>query len=188
MSISCGESVKIIKEAKKEGLAITCGVAAHHLYFNDTDLEGFDANLKVMPPIRSKQDQKALLKGVKEGTIDVICSDHQPEDIEHKKLEFEIANFGIGAIEQTFAAANSLDIELDTLISKLTVAPRAVFNLEPSHIEEGAQADITFFDPTASEAVTSDSLTSLAWNNPYISHTLTGKVQGVVLGDRTVLR
>ncbi|MDG1780465.1 MAG: dihydroorotase [Flavobacteriales bacterium] len=188
MSISCGESVKIIKEAKKEGLAITCGVAAHHLYFNDTDLEGFDANLKVMPPIRSKQDQKALLKGVKEGTIDVICSDHQPEDIEHKKLEFEIANFGIGAIEQTFAAANSLDIELDTLISKLTVAPRAVFNLEPSHIEEGAQADITFFDPTASEAVTSDSLTSLAWNNPYISHTLTGKVQGVVLGGRTVLR
>ena len=188
MSISCAESVKIIKDAKKEGLNITCGVAVHNLYFNDTDLEGFDANLKVMPPIRSQQDQKALIKGVKDGTIDLICSDHQPEDIEHKKLEFEIANFGIGAIEQTFSAANSLDIDLETLVTKLAIAPRNVFNLESSHIEEGAKADITFFDPSREEEVNKGSLTSLAWNNPYNNTTLTGKVQGVILGNRTVLR
>ncbi len=187
MLISCAESVRIIKEAKKEGLNITCGVSAHHLFFNDEALSDFDANLKVLPPIRSEQDQKALLKGLKDGTIDVVCSDHKPEDVEHKKLEFELANFGIGAIEQTFAAAfNHMD--LDLLISKLAVGPREVMNLKEQHIEEGLEADLTLFNPTADYVVNKDDLMSLAWNNPYDQMTLTGTVYGVILGDRAILR
>jgi len=187
MLISCAESVRIIKEAKKEGLNITCGVSAHHLFFNDEALSNFDANLKVHPPIRSEEDRKALIKGLKDSTIDVVCSDHKPEDVEHKKLEFELANFGIGAIEQTFAAALN-HLELDLLISKLTTGPREVFNLSERHIEEGAEADLTLFDPHSEYTVDKASLMSLAWNNPYEKLKLTGTVHGIILGDRAVLR
>ncbi|MFT6768284.1 MAG: dihydroorotase [Flavobacteriales bacterium] len=187
MLISCAESVRIIKEAKKEGLNITCGVSAHHLFFNDESLSNFDANLKVHPPIRAEEDRKALIKGLQDGTIDVVCSDHKPEDVEHKKLEFELANFGIGAIEQTFSAALN-HLELDLLISKLTTGPREVFNLREQHIEEGAEADLTLFDPHSEYTVDKASLMSLAWNNPYEKLKLTGIVHGIILGDRAVLR
>jgi dihydroorotase len=187
MLISCAESVRIIKEAKKEGLNITCGVSAHHLFFNDESLSNFDANLKVHPPIRAEEDRKALIKGLQDGAIDVVCSDHKPEDVEHKKLEFELANFGIGAIEQTFSAALN-HLELDLLISKLTTGPREVFNLREQHIEEGAEADLTLFDPHSEYTVDKASLMSLAWNNPYEKLKLTGIVHGIILGDRAVLR
>ncbi|MFT5979949.1 MAG: dihydroorotase, partial [Flavobacteriales bacterium] len=180
MLISCAESVRIIKEAKKEGLNITCGVSAHHLFFNDESLSNFDANLKVHPPIRAEEDRKALIKGLQDGTIDVVCSDHKPEDVEHKKLEFELANFGIGAIEQTFSAALN-HLELDLLISKLTTGPREVFNLREQHIEEGAEADLTLFDPHSEYTVDKASLMSLAWNNPYEKLKLTGIVHGIIL-------
>jgi dihydroorotase len=89
-TISTKKSVKLIKEAKKKGLKVTCSVAAHHLVLTDDEIGSFDANTKVLPPLRTLNDTKALIKGLKEGTIDVITSDHNPIDIEHKKLEYEM--------------------------------------------------------------------------------------------------
>ena len=186
--ISSAESVKLIREAKKEGLDITCGVTAHHLYFNDDDLEDFDSNLKVLPPLRSNDDRKALLKGVKDGVIDVICSDHQPEDVEHKKLEFQYAQFGIGAIEQTFSAALSSGVELDDVIKAVCTNPRKLFNLDETGLEEGNNADITLFFADQEKEVEENGLFSKSWNNPYLGKKLRGDVFGIVRGAQVVTR
>lgn len=103
--ISTAGSVKLIREAKKRGLAITCGVAAHHLLLTDEVLTAFDTHTKVFPPLRDKADQLALIEGVKDGTIDVVCADHQPEDVETKFKEFDLASFGAIGLETAFSVA-----------------------------------------------------------------------------------
>jgi dihydroorotase len=105
MLISTSRSVDLIRKAKRDGLQVTCGVAAHQLLFTEENLTGFDSNYKVIPPFRSKEDRKSLIAGLKDGTIDVIVSDHCPEDVEHKVREFEDANFGISSIEASFCVA-----------------------------------------------------------------------------------
>lgn len=186
MLISSEESVALIKKARKEGLNITCGVSANHLFFNDTALESFDANLKVLPPFRDERDRKALLKAVKDGTIDVICSDHRPEDVEHKDREFVRANFGIGAIGQTFSASLEAGITPECFVQRVALAPREVFNLPEQRIEVGALADLTLFTIEERSTVSTDNLTSLAWNNPYKGRELKGRVHGVIRGNRAM--
>lgn len=185
--ISSAESVKLIKEAKKEGLAITCGVSAQHLFFDDSDLANFESNLKVLPPLRTDKDKKALVKAVKDGVIDVICSDHHPEDIEHKKLEFLYATFGAAGIEQTFAAAMESGVDQDTCIKALTQNPREVFQLPETSISEGAFADLTLFFPEETQSISRSTQVSKGWNNPYLDQTLKGKIKGIIRGDRMVI-
>lgn len=187
MLISTAESVNLVKKAKKEGLQITCGVSANHLLFCDRDLANFDANLKVLPPFRNTKDRDALRKAVTDGTIDVIVSDHRPEDIEHKDREFVRAAFGIGAIEQTFNAALEAGISPETFVERVAVSSREIFNLPPSEIHEGAQADLTLFVPEEQVEVTKTNLQSHAWNNPYVGRTMNGKVLGVIRGDSAVI-
>lgn len=187
MLISSAESVKLIRAAKKEGLSISCGVSANHLLFCDRDLANFDANLKVLPPFRSSEDRKALRKGVADGTIDVIVSDHRPEDVEHKNREFVRASFGIGAIEQTFSAALEAGVSVDTFVERISKSPRDVFNLEHVEIKEGSKADLTLFVPEESATVTAQQLHSRAWNNPYIGRSMPGKIVGVIRGTHTVI-
>ncbi|MFN9801288.1 MAG: dihydroorotase, partial [Bacteroidota bacterium] len=93
--ISTAGSVDLIRKAKRSGLQVTCAVAAHQLFYLDEDLHSFDTNLKVLPPLRGSADRKALIKGLQDGTIDAICSDHSPEDHEHKVLEWDYAGYGI---------------------------------------------------------------------------------------------
>lgn len=187
MLISTAESVKLIKQAKKEGLQITCGVSANHLLFCDSDLNDFDANLKVLPPFRNSNDRKALRKAVSDGTIDVICSDHRPEDVEHKDREFIRASFGIGAIEQVFSAALEAGISPEEFVQRVSITPREVFNLTEAHIAEGAYADLTLFIPDETGEVTKASLQSRAWNNPYVGRSMKGKVVGIIRGSNTVM-
>ena len=112
-TISTTKSVTLIKEAKKKGLKVTCSVAAHHLVLTDDELYGFDSNFKTNPPLRTKEDIKTLQKGVKSGDIDVITSDHNPIDIEHKKVEFSEAKDGLIGLESAFGAVNSvLDLKI----------------------------------------------------------------------------
>ena len=101
-TISTAKSVELIKEAKKKGLNVTCSVAVHHLTLNETVLEGFDSRYKVAPPLRTEDNRKALIKGITDGTIDMITSDHNPIDIEHKKLEFDLAKNGTIGLETAF--------------------------------------------------------------------------------------
>jgi dihydroorotase len=106
-TLTTAESVKMIRDAKKKGLRVTADTSSYHLLLDDTELECFDSNLKVNPPLRSKKDIKALRKAVKDGTIDVICSDHFPQDIESKKCEFDLAAFGMVNLQTSFSAANT---------------------------------------------------------------------------------
>jgi dihydroorotase len=187
MAISTAESVKLIREAKKSGLQVTCSVSANHLFFNDQALEGFDANLKVLPPFRDETDRKALIRAVNDGTIDAICSDHRPEDVEHKDREFVRATFGIGAIEQCFSAALAAGITAERFVERTAIAPREILGLSAAAIEKGAPADLTLFTANGAETIAKGQNISKAWNNPYLGHTLPGKVHGIIRGPHVVL-
>ncbi len=187
MAISTAESVKLIREAKKSGLQVTCSVSANHLFFNDRHLEGFDANLKVLPPFRDETDRKALLRAVNDGTIDAICSDHRPEDVEHKDREFVRASFGIGAIEQCFNAAIAAGVTAERFVERTAIGPREVLGLPAATIEKGATADLTLFVPDGQHTLSKADNVSKAWNNPYVGRILPGKVHGIIRGPHVVL-
>ena len=127
-TISTAESVKLIKAAKKKGLDVSCSVAAHHLFLTDDEIKSFDTNYKVIPPLRSKEDVRALISGVKNGTIDMIVSDHNPIDIENKNVEFENGFFGTIGLESLFGSAGQ-KLDLEVVISCLTDKPKNRFGL-----------------------------------------------------------
>jgi dihydroorotase len=181
--ISTAQSVELIRKAKKEKLNITCAVAAHQLAFLDSDLETFDSNLKVLPPFRNVEDRKAIIKGLKDGTIDAICSDHQPEDHEHKVLEFEYANFGISSIQTAFSVAltNLGDsIELPLLVEKFTTGPAKVLGMGISSIEEEYQAELTVFETETERTFGKKEWRSKSINSPFYEKTLKGNIVAVI--------
>ncbi len=183
LHISCittAESVDLIKKAKKEGLDITCDVAAHYLVFDDEVISELDSNHKVQPPYRGKKDVKALRKGVDSGVIDCIVSDHRPHEEDSKKLEFNFAEFGISSIETTFSSIVESGVDLRVAIHSLTYGNSSVMNKEVASIKEGELADLTIFSP--SEKWVLDRLNSKSQNSPYLGKELTGKVKGVIKG------
>ncbi|MEC8833009.1 MAG: dihydroorotase, partial [Bacteroidota bacterium] len=144
-TISTSGSVKLIAEAKKKGLDVTCSVAVHNLFFSDETLEGFDTHYKVSPPLRTKSDSKALIKGVKNGTIDFVTSDHIPMDIEHKRVEFDNAKSGSLGLETAFGGLNTI-FELDETIGLLTKG-RERYQITSPKLEVGSKACLTLFNP-----------------------------------------
>jgi len=185
-TISTAKSVQLIKEAKKKGLQVTCSVSAHHLTLTDNELEGFDSKAKVTPPLRSKQDAKALIKGLQEGIIDMITSDHNPIDIENKKLEFSLAKDGTIGLESLFGAVNSV-IDLETTIKALTVNPRIVFNQEPHSIQKDTLANMTLFNPAGNYIFSKEHILSTSKNAVFIGKELQGKVYGIYANKKLVL-
>lgn len=183
--ISTARSVEIIRKAKKEGLQITCSIAAHQLSFVDTDLTEYDTRLKVSPPFRTKEDNKALIKGLKDGTIDTIISDHRPMDLEHKKKEFERASFGISSLETSFSSINkqlNSKLELEELIDKLTVNPRSILGIDAPQLEVGEEANFTLFDPESESLFTLKEMVSKSKNSPFDKNNLQGEVFGIIRG------
>lgn len=178
-TISTKKSVELIKEAKAKGLNVTCSVAVHNLFFTDEVLEGFDSNYKVNPPIRTKDDVQVLIKGLKNGTIDMITSDHNPLDIEHKKLEFDKATDGALGLETTFGALNSI-LPLDLIIEKLTLS-KSVFGIENNPIQVGQKANLTLFNPEENYTFGIENILSKSKNSPFIGKKLKGKVYGVIV-------
>jgi len=180
--ISTAKSVDLIRKAKKEGLNVTCAVAAHQLYFLDEDLKTFDTNLKVMPPFRSKDDRKALIAGLKDGTIDAICSDHTPQDVEQKVREFEDAGFGISSIETTFFTAYTAlekHLTLEEIVAKFTIVPANILGIERSEIKEGSPFNLTIFSTEENTVVDSGSWKSKSKNSPLFGKELKGMVVDV---------
>jgi dihydroorotase len=185
-TISTAKSVALIKEAKKKGLQVTCSVAAHHLVLTDDELHGFDSNFKTNPPLRTKADIKALQKGVKEGVIDMITSDHNPIDIENKKVEFSQALDGVIGLESAFGALNSV-LELSDYIKCLTTKPKAIFGIENHAIKENNVADITLFNPAENTVFAKEKILSTSKNSPFINKKLKGKVYGVFANNQLIL-
>ncbi len=181
-NISSARSVELIREAKKKGFRVTASVNPVNLSFIDNDLSGFDGQLKVLPPVRSNEDREALRQGVKDGTIDLINSNHVPQDSESKNLEFLYAEYGAIGLETAYAAANTtLHSYLDepTLIHKLACAPYELFNIAPPKIEEGQSANLTFFDSKKTWTFTQKEICSKSKNSPFLDKELTGKVLGI---------
>ena len=179
-TISTARSVELIRQAKAQGMPVSCDVAAHQLVFDDSALAGFDTNLKVNPPFRSPNDVAALWAGLADGTIDAIVSDHTPQDSESKNLEFDQAEFGITGLETVFAAAitHNRELPLGQLIAKLTSGPRQILRLPAMSLSEGQPASLTLFDPTG--IWTYDRTFSKSKNSPFLGRTLTGRVIGTV--------
>ncbi|WPP52244.1 dihydroorotase [Catalinimonas niigatensis] len=185
-NISSQDSVRLIREAKQKGLAVSCDVAAHQLYFTDEALADFDTNLRVNPPLRTEADRQALIEGVKDGTIDVIVSSHQPHDEESKKCEFEMAAFGMTGLQTVLPILNhvfSQDMLQDSLLEKITAAPRALLRSDQPAIEEGAKANITLFDLDTRWKLNGSSNKSKSKNSPFWDKELKGKVWGTFYQD-----
>lgn len=180
-NITTEKSVELIREAKKKGLNITADVNSYHLLLDETELLHFDNNCKVTPPLRTKKDIKALVKGLQDGTIDVICSDHTPEDIENKQCEFDNAAFGMINLQTSFAAANTNGkVNIENLIAKITSGPRTILGLENVDIKVGKKANLTLFNPNEKWVLKKEDIVSKSKNTPLIDRELTGKVYGIV--------
>ena len=185
-TISTKKSVALIKEAKKKGLNITCSVAAHHLVLTDDELPGFDSKNKVNPPLRTKEDTIALTKGVISGVIDMITSDHNPIDIEHKKVEFSEAKDGTIGLESLFGALNSV-LKTTEYIAAITSNPRKRFGIAIPEIEEGNQAELTLFNPEGTYTFSTKDILSTSKNSIFIDKKLKGKVFGIIANNQLIL-
>lgn len=184
-TLSTAKSVQLIKEAKAKGLHVTSSVAVHHLVLTDEKLEGFDTRYKVSPPLRTEIDRLALIEGIKNGTIDMITSDHNPIDIEHKKMEFDLAKNGTIGLESAFGALQTV-LPLDIIIAKLT-AGKTPFSIPNQNIEEGKKAQLTLFNPTENWVFGKDTILSKSKNSAFLGIKMKGKVYGVFNEGKLVL-
>jgi dihydroorotase len=184
-TISTKKSVQLIKEAKANGLNVTCSVAVHNLVLTDEKLEEFDTRYKVSPPLRTEIDRKALLKGIKDGTIDMITSDHNPIDIEHKKMEFDTAKNGTIGLESAFGALMTV-LPLETVIEKLT-SGKSTFGIDIQTINEGSKANITLFNPEPKSIFTKSSILSKSKNSAFLETEIKGKVHGILNQGQLIL-
>ena len=185
-TISSAKSVDLIKEAKRKGMRVTCSVSAHHLTLTDEELNEFNSNFKTAPPLRTKQDIKALQEGVKTGVIDIITSDHNPIDIEHKKVEFSEAKDGVIGLESAFAAINSV-LEISEYIDCITTNPKTIFGIANLEIKEGEKADITLFNPEGETTFLKENILSTSKNSPFVNKILKGKVYGIFANNQLIL-
>lgn len=189
-SISSAGAVDLIRKAKAKGLPVTCSVAVANLALDDTHLVDFDTNFKVMPPLRTAKDIAALKKGLQDGTIDFITSNHTPLDTEAKDLEFSYADFGIIGLETAFAAANTAiekSLSTEELVEKMAYTPRQILRLPVPGIEVGAAANFTLFHPTEKWTFKETHIFSKSKNTPFVGTEFTGKVLGVVKGAHSHL-
>ena len=175
-NISTAGSVALIRKAKKDGVQISCDVTAHHLVFTEDLLTDFDSNYKVKPPLRSKADVKALIAGLKDGTIDAITSQHRPEEIEFKNVEFEIAHYGIIALQTVLPLLLKAGLDASLIAEKLAINPRKLLNLNIPVIEEGAVANFTVYNPNEKWLYNAANNYSKSANSPLLGTELTGKV------------
>ncbi len=179
--ISTKESVELIRKAKAEGLDVTADVYVQNLVYTEDDLMGFDATYKVLPPLRAKEDRAALIQGLKDGTIDFVCSDHTPEDIESKDVEFDGAAFGMIGVQTLFPLLNEVaELDLKEKIALISSKPRTIFGLVDNEIKVGNIADLTLFNPDEKMEIESEVLLSKSKNTPLIGQTLSGKVYGLI--------
>ena len=184
-TISTAKSVMLIYEAKQKGLKVTCSVAVHNLVLTDEKLVDFDTRFKVAPPLRTETDRQALLKGILNNTIDCITSDHNPIDIEHKKMEFDQAKNGTIGLESAFGALLTV-LPLGVVVEKLTFG-RVIFEIEPNIIKIGNKANITLFT-TSNEWIFSNlNILSKSKNSAFLNCKMKGKAVGIYNKSKLIL-
>ena len=183
--ISSTKSIELIRAAKEAGINISCSVTPYHLFFTDDDLQQYDTNLKVNPPIRTKLDRQNLIQGLLDGTIDFIASHHLPQNYDAKVCEFEYAKNGMIGLESLFGVVWTLVNEqwsIAEFIETLSVSPRKTFGLPIPEIKEGTTATLTLFNPTTKYTFEENNILSNCKNSAFIGKQLMGKVIGIING------
>jgi dihydroorotase len=184
--ISTAKSIELVRSAKKK-LNLTCDVTSYQALLDDSVLADFDTNYKLNPPLRERADNDAIIRGLKDGTIDVICSGHLPQDVESKDIEFDHAEFGMINL-QTFASnlvSLSKHVDWESLLEKVTTAPRQVLNMEVPRIAEDEKANLTLLNPERSWTLDEKTNTSHSKNSPWFGKELKGKVAAVFNNNRS---
>ncbi|NOT74444.1 MAG: dihydroorotase [Cyclobacteriaceae bacterium] len=179
--LSTAKSIDLVRSAKKKGLSVSCDITSYQPLMDDGMLEDFDTYYKVNPPLREKADKDALIKGLNDGTIDVLCSGHLPQDDESKDLEFDHADFGITNL-QTFGSnleSLSESVAWADLIEKVTTAPRALLGIEVPVIDVDQKANLTLFDPACEWTLDAKTNFSKSKNSPWYGKKVKGKVIAV---------
>ena len=184
-TISTAKSVALIKEAKKKGLNVTCSVSVHHLVLTDEKLEGFDSRYKVTPPLRTEEDRKALVTAIKDNTIDCITSDHNPMDIENKKMEFDLAKNGTIGLESAFGALLTV-LPLDKIIEKLTFG-KTILNIESQDIKENTKVSISLFTTVDNWIFGAAHILSKSKNSVFLGQPMKGKAIGIYNQGKLIL-
>jgi dihydroorotase len=188
--LSTHEGVDRVREAKLKGLPITCDVAINHLHLCDVDLGWFNPHCRLIPPLRGVRDREALRKGLADGTIDAICSDHTPVDDDGKQVPFAEAEPGATGLELllplTLKWALEEKFSLAGALSKLTADPARVLGIDAGYLAVGAQADVCVFDPDAYWLVEPRALKSQGKNTPFLGLELPGKVRYTLVGGQVV--
>ena len=170
--LSTEYSLNLVREAKNRGERVTCEVAPHHLFLNDSYLESFNANYIMKPPLRSEKDRLALVEGIKDGTIDAIATDHAPHPDEHKNCEIDIAAFGIIGFETAIPVILDLlhhkhGVSIEKIVELMSINPAKIVKLEEGRIMEGKKADLTVFNPDKEVIINPEYFRSKARNTPF---------------------
>ena len=183
--LSTSKSIGLVRSAKNK-MNVTCDIAAYQALLTDNMLSGFETNFKVNPPLRETSDNHALIKGLNDGTIDVICSGHVPHDEESKSIEFDHADAGMINM-QTFASnlvALAEQVSWETLIEKITINPRKILKREVPVIDVDTKANLTLLDPNAAWMLNEKTNFSKSKNSPWFGQTITGKAVAVFNNNR----
>ncbi len=184
-TISTAKSVALIRAAKKKKLDVSCSVSIHNLIFSDAELTDFETHFKVSPPLRTQEDIDALIDGLKDGTIDMVTSDHNPLDIEQKKVEFDFAANGTIGLESAFGALNSI-IPMKTTVKLLTKG-KDRYGIENSPISIGNKANISLFNPDVNYSFSKTDIISKSQNSIFEGYTLKGKAYGIISNGKIIL-
>ena len=185
-TISTAKSVELIRAAKAKKLNITYSVAVHNLVFTDNVLSEFDTNYKVLPPLRTQTDCEALIEGLKDGTIDMVTTDHNPIDIEHKKIEFDFAKYGTIGLESAFGALQTI-FTTKKAISILTQG-KSRFGVTETSIKEGELADLTLFNPDTVYNFSLADISSKSKNSAFFGTALKGETYGIIANNKMILK
>lgn len=183
--VTSPKSLEYIRRAKDAGLQVTCSVSPYHLYFTEEDLQEYDSNLKVYPPLRSVSARNELRKALLDGTIDIVASHHMPHETDSKVVEFEYAKNGMIGLETCYNVlmASVPEIKDSRIAELLSINPRKIFGLPATSIAEGEAADLTIFSAKGETLIDNNLLKSRSRNTPYLGMSLPGKVIGTVLGN-----
>ena len=187
--VSTKKSLEYIKRGKESGTAVSCSVTPYHLFFCDEDLTDYNTNLKVNPPLRSKEDRAALQQAILNGTVDSLATHHLPHEYDSKVIEFEYAKFGMIGLETAYGVLATAvpGITAARCVELLAVNPRKLFGLNQASIKEGNPATLTLFSPAVKWTVSPENIKSKSSNSPFIGRELTGKVAGIINGDKIVI-
>jgi len=190
--VSAAGSVRLIREARKRGIKISGEVCPHHIALTDEAIQNFDTNCKMNPPLRSQADVDALMEGISDGTLSILCSDHAPHANFEKEVEFDAAPFGIVGLETELGLFIDLlvhkhhQIDIARLIAMYTIAPARLLKIDAGTLSIGARADVTLIDPELEWTVRIDQFESASRNSPFNGWKLKGRAVRTIAGGKTV--